>query len=210
MKSSKTALILCVNFAIFARSVGILYSVLATDVAYSSGILCRILPSVRQLLSALSYTAAAGGAVLEISCGRSRLPAVLYYLAVLLADGAAVILYDYFSGVLDGRMLLAILYRTGLILYSVAAILLGCTISKFMLKRGFSTVRASMAAALLPIAVDLISVIWRCITSLIEWDFLPYSSEVISMTLEIVAVLISGVLSALLAVLTVRKKQPHL
>lgn len=206
MKSSRKALILCVILAVFARGAGILYSVLATDVAYSSGIICRALPSVRQLLSALSFTAAAGSAVLEMSCGRSRLTAVLVYLAVLLADGTAVILYDSLSGVLDGRMLLAILYRASLVVYSVAVLLIGCSVAKFMLKRGIPVTHASAAAALLPIAVDLVAVIWRCITSLIEWDFLPYSSEVISMTLEIAAVLVSGVLSALLAMLTVRKK----
>lgn len=206
MKNSRKALILCVILAVFARGAGILYSVLATDVAYSSGIICRALPSVRQLLSALSFAAAAGSAVLEMSRGRSRLTATLVYLAVLLADGTAVILYDSLSGVLDGRMLLAILYRASLVVYSVAVLLIGCSISKFMLKRGVPVTHASAAAALLPIAVDLAAVIWRCITSLIEWDFLPYTSEVISMTLEIAAVLVSGVLSALLAMLTVRKK----
>lgn len=208
MNSKKTLLlplILCVLFAILARTSGFIYSFLATNVIYADSVIVQMLPALRQLMSAISFACAAGAAVQRIVCKASVKVPVIVYLAVLLADTVTVLLSDGLSGELEGRLVYGILYRLGLIAYSVVMLLIGTAIAKAMLKRDGALAVSAATAAVLPVAVDLISVLWRSITSLIEWEFMPFVSEVYTMIFEIGTVLIMGVLSALTAIAIARK-----
>ena len=109
--------ILCVMFAVLARITGVVYSFLATDVMYSGTIICELLPSVRQTLAYLSFAAVACSATGRVFSMSSVLVPAAVYAAVLLADGIFVILYDLLTGVLEGRLFLAILYRLEIIIY---------------------------------------------------------------------------------------------
>lgn len=202
-------LVLCAIFAVLARITGVAYSFLATDVMYSGSIICEILPSVRQTLSYLSFAAAACSASGRAFSMRSTLVPATVYAAVLFADGIFVILYDLLTGVLEGRLFLAILYRLEIIIYFFVLFLVGVGISRLALKRNKSIKRAVALSAALPPAISFVMVIWSCVDLLIEVDFLPYSDEVFSMSVSVITVLIAGALSVLTAVLTVRSPVPH-
>ncbi len=210
MNSKKISLlpfVLCVLFAILARATGIVYSLLATNVIYADSVIVQILPALRQVLSSVSFAVSAGAAVhMAVRRSSVKVPVTVYF-AVLLADAVTVILYDGLSGELEGRFLYGILYRLGLIAYSMIILFIGIAIARAILKRGGSLAVSAATAGVLPVAVDLISVLWKSIASLIEWEFLPFASEVYTILFEVGTVLVMGVLSAIIAIKVAKTSQ---
>lgn len=199
--------VFCILLAVAARVSGIVYSYLATDVVYAAGILCRILPAVRQVLSALSYAFAAGAFMYAYYTEIKSKAPVITYGAVVLADALSVILFDVFSGVFADdpwRLFLGIIYRIGLAVYSVLLLIIGCAIGKAIHRRKGSLWPAAVIPAILPPVIKLIVVICKSIAFLIEWEFLPFASEIYTMIFEIGTVMLAGILSAIIAVLTVK------
>ena len=202
------AVIWCILLAVLGRTAGIVYSNLATNVVYAETVICLMLPTLRQLLFDLCFAVAAG-AVMVCYFGKiPSKPAFITYTAVVFADGAAAIIIDVLSGVFQddpARLILGIVYRLGLAVYFGLMLLLSTAIGKAMLKRGGAVGISVTLAAVLPAAVDLISVMWKSITSLIEVEFMPYPDEVYTILFEIGVVILTGVLSAIIAVTAVNR-----
>ena len=135
---------------------------------------------------------------------------ILAYTAISFAENAAVIVIDLFSGAFANdlmRLFMGIGYRSWLWIYSVMMLALGVAIARAMINRGGNRTVSVAVAAVLPVAVDFISVMWKSITSLIEWDFMPYADEIATIVAEIGVVLLMGVASAVTAVLLSGKKR---
>lgn len=202
------AVILCVLLALLSRTAGVIYSSLATNVVYADTLICSLLPAIRQLLSDLSFALAAGAVM---ACFIAKVPQraiFIAYTAIVLADGAAVIIIDVISGVFENdpaRLFMGIGYRLGLAAYFVFMLFIGTAIAKAMLNRGGAVGISTATAATLPVAIDLISVMWTSIASLIEWEFMPMTSEIYTILYELGAVILSGVLSAAVAIVTVSR-----
>lgn len=200
--------IFCILFALSARVSGIAYSFLATNVVYADTIICRLLPAVRQVLSALSYACAAGAVMYAYFAGIKSKAPVITYGAVMLADALSVILFDVFSGIFADdpwRLFLGIIYRAGLVIYSVLILILGCAAGKAVHKHKGNTWVSVTVAAILPAVIDLVIVVWKSIAFLIEWEFMPFANEIHTMIFEIGTVILIGILSAIAAVITVRR-----
>ena len=202
------AAVWCIALAVLGRAVGILYSNLATNVVYADSFFCLMLPTLRQLLFDLCFAVSAGAVM---ACYLKKIPSrpvYITYAAVVFADGAAAIIIDVLSGVFmydPARLILGIVYRLGLALYFAVMLLLSTAIGKAMLKRGGAVGISVTVAAVLPAAVDLISVMWKSLSALIEVDFMPYPDEVYTILFEIGVVLLTGVLSAIIAVTAVNR-----
>lgn len=202
-------LILCLVFTLMARGAGIVYSFLATDVLYAQSIFVDILPIIRQALSAMAFASAMMAAFIcilpkNLSGKRRTSSVVLLYAGILFLDAVAVILYDLFGGVLEGRVLFAILYRLFLIAYSVILLLVGIAIASYLISKKKSVLLAAIVSAVVCSVVDLVTVIWSCMSSLIEWEFQLYTSEVYSMLYDVGTVTFACIMSAVTAIVFVK------
>ncbi len=197
-------MVLCLAFLVVARGAGIINSFFATDVMYENSILIYILPMLRHTFTAMSFAAAAVAAFMCIQHQRKFTAVVWLYAGMLLLDMIALILYDFFNGVLEGRLLFAIVYRLGLLLYSVILLLIGTGIASFIINKKKSPVLAAITSAALSAAIDLISVLWSCVDSLIEWEFLPLASEIRSMLWDTGTVILAFAMSVVVALIFVK------
>lgn len=198
-------LVFAIVFAIAARASGIVYSFFATDVLYSDSFFVYILPLLRQLFSAMSYASAATAAFIRIFKGRKVTSAVLAYLAIIIVDAVVVILYDFFNGALEKRLVFAILYRFALILYSMIIMLIALALAKYLLNQRKSALLSVLTAAVLPAVIDVTVVLWNCVSTLFELEFYLYTSEIVTMLTDIGIVILACVLSGAIAVFFTKK-----
>lgn len=204
------AVVLCVAFAVLARVCGMVYTGLATNVVYSETLLCRMLPALRQVMSALSFACIAGGAMSCAMRGVSSKKVLLAYAVIATAENLVPVVIDIASGVFaddPARLIMGILYRLGLALYAALMLIIGTAVGRGIINRDGSPAVAVVFAAVLPVFVDFVVVVVRSITSLFEWDFMPYSSEIWSMLGELGTVVLMGLVSAVASLLLVGKKQ---
>ena len=206
MKNKKLpllAIVLCVLFATLARVSGIVYSTLATNVIYSTTILCMILPYLQQILSALSFASAAGGAMAVFLDKRSVKPVITAYAVIAFIENAVPLTMDLLTGVFEddpARLILGIAYRLGMTAYSVVILTVGTAVGRGIINRDGNPAVAVVFAAVLPVVIDFFAVFVRALTSLIEWDFMPYKSEIISMASDFGTVILAGVMAGVCAV----------
>ena len=204
------AILLCIAFSVIARVCGIVYTNLATNVVYSETLLCRILPSLRQVISAISFSCAAGGAMAQVLKGFSAKNVIIVYSGIAVAENLVPIIIDLINGVFaddPARLIMGILYRLGLAIYSAVILIVGTAVGRGIINRDGNPAVAVIFAGVLPIFVDFISVMWKSISSLIEWDFMPYADEIYSILAEIGTVVLMGFLSAVIAMLLAGKKE---
>ena len=207
MKNKKLpvgAIVLSVIFAVLARVSGIVYSTLATNVVYSTTILCTILPYLQQILSALSFASAAGGAMAVFFGKYSTKPMLIAYAVIALVENTVPLAMDLLAGMFaddPARLILGIGYRLGMAAYSVVTLIIGTAIARGIVNRDGSKAVAVVFAAVLPVVIDFFVVFVRSLVSLIEWDFMPYKSEIISIASDFGTVLLAGVMAGVCAVL---------
>ncbi len=198
-------LVLCAVCMLLSRVSGILYSFFATDVLYSSSQLSYILQSLRQILHSVSVAFGASAALFNIMNKRKATLPVAITSVIILFDSIAAIMYDLLRNVLRGRVVLAIGYRFTLFTYEFIMLIAGLYIASLILKHKKSvSLAAVFAVALVPV-IDLVYVLWNCLESLIEMEFLPYTDEIYTMVYETSTVLIAAVLSGVIGILIVKK-----
>ena len=203
-------MVLCFAFAVVSRLTGIVYSFFATDVLYQGSFFLYSIDMLRLVLSAVSTAFAAIAAMFCVINRRKYGPVIWLYTAVITLDAAAAVLYDYFNGALEGRVLFGILYRIGLVLYAVLLLIIGIAIARYMLSQKKPPILAVVFAAALSSAIDLLALIWNSVGNLIEWEFLPSPSEVKTMLIELAAAALACAFSILVAVFFTKKKFPRL
>lgn len=191
-----TGFLLTLALTVLARICGIVYSYFATDILYAESAFLPYLPIIKSILSCAAYGAAVGTAV--ALTGHSRSGAIGLYALVLVADSAAAFVFDLLSGVLRGRVLFAVLYAVLKAAMPLLCILLGLLISRRLIRDG-RIPRAAVVVSLVYPVLSLVELMRAAISYLIEVDFMPYSSEIVSIVTDLAGVAASFAVSAVIS-----------
>ena len=181
-----------------SRACSFMYSYFATDVVYSDSAILPYLPIIRKIISCAAYGAAAGAAVGSAAFGRGRALTVCAYALVLAADSATALVYDGVSGVLRGRVALAVIYTVVKAVLPVMCVVLGLLITRRSVRQEHIT-RATIIAALVYPALSFAEFVRDVVVYLINVEFLPYASEIVSITLDFTGIALSAILSVVFA-----------
>jgi len=197
-RSVKIPLIVCAVAAVIARLTGIISSYFATDIMYEGTLVTTVLPYFPMILQAVSFAAVAVALAVCIRDDKKTSPSILLYVAVLLADTVAVILYDSLSGYYAAEYpnvgvefyTYIILYRLFVASFSVLLLFVAWAIMRFMTKKGCSHTPITIVGAIVPVAVDLGAVLWQSISAMIEREFILLETEIISILIDCGMILI--------------------
>ncbi|MBE6708601.1 MAG: hypothetical protein E7578_05085 [Ruminococcaceae bacterium] len=205
IRQATLPLVICAVFMLLSRLSGIAYSFFATDVLYSDSQLPYVLQSVRQILHSVSIAFGGGAALWNIMKGKKATFPVVITSVVLLADSIVAVVYDLLRNVLGGRIVLAIGYRFTLFAYELIILIVGLVIANMLIKNKKPVALAAIAATALCPMIDLVYVLWSCLESLIEMEFLPYTDEIYTMACETATVLLATVFSGAVGIIIAKK-----
>lgn len=192
-------------FTVLSRVCGLVYSYIATDVLYAESAIPIVLTLLRSLLAMCAYGTAAGGAALFSACGKPNFPAVAYAGALFL-DCAFSVVYDLSRGVLGGRIVLAIAYSAAKLAVPVLCVFLGGCVMR-RIKGTVGARRGGVVLALVYPTINALVLLYSIVSFMLEVDFLPYASEIVSIAIDVGSAVLGAVLSAFFAALTVKLGQ---
>ena len=107
-------------------------------------------------------------------------------------------MFDLLSGVLRGRVLFAVLYAVLKAAMPLLCILLGLVISRRLIREG-RIPRAAVVVSLVYPVLSLAELMRAVVSYLIEVDFMPYSSEIVSIVTDLAGVAASFAVSAVIS-----------
>ena len=174
----RAALVLVLGSAV-SRSVGVLYSAVATDIQYSASPLPSALYYLRQILAAVSYGGGIAATAASVSAGLGGAPAILHS-GVLLADALAAFCIDAFSGAVSGAALpFAAIMNLSEWLFASLFVAVAYLTARRMTRRGRTPARICVVSAAFYLAGRLLLLTQYQLRFLKEVDFRPYPSEIV-------------------------------
>lgn len=203
--------VLCAVLTVVARLFGVGNALanefLSTDIHNANSILLFILPVIKQMITEMAFASIVVAIAMREFAASSVKKLFWVYSLINLIDAVLSMVYDLLRKKIDTipDIIIGIGKHITTITIMMLLFLILHLIMKYLVKKEWSMLSMGLITALIPSAVNLITVIKDCILTLFDVQFLPNKKEVLSMISDITTITLAGIAAAVMVIFLVRK-----